>query len=95
MYIYIYEFIYIYKYLCIYTWNPNDLCFDWKRPGFGGFNHKNRGQTGSRYKYVFTFNPSISWDQLVGEYEFQSRIAPEVLEVTKKIPPHTVGPYQL
>ena len=20
----------------IYTWNPNDPCFDWKRPCFGG-----------------------------------------------------------
>ena len=31
------------------TWNPNDPCFDWKRPCFGGFNHQNRGQTGSMY----------------------------------------------
>ena len=22
--------------LYIYTWNPNDPCFDWKRPCFGG-----------------------------------------------------------
>ena len=34
-----------------FTWNPNDPCFDWKRPCFGGFNHQNRGQTGSRYNY--------------------------------------------
>ena len=26
-----------------------DPCFDWKRPCFGGFNHQNRGQAGSRY----------------------------------------------
>ena len=32
-----------------HTWNPNDPCFDWKRPCFEGFNHQNRGQTGSRY----------------------------------------------
>ena len=31
------------------TWNPNDPCFDWKRPCFEGFNRQNRGQTGSRY----------------------------------------------
>ena len=34
--------------ICIRTWNPNDPCFDWKRHCFGGFNHQNRGQTGSR-----------------------------------------------
>ena len=33
----------------MYTWNPNDPCFEWKRPCFGGLNHQNRGQTGSRY----------------------------------------------
>ena len=32
----------------LYSWNPNDLCFDWKGHCFGGFNHQNRGQTGSR-----------------------------------------------
>ena len=46
----------------IYTWNPNDPCFDWKRPCFGGFNHKNRGQTGSRYiysGYLWVIHPLI------------------------------------
>ena len=39
--------IYIYT---LFTWNPNDHCFDWNRPCFGGFNHpNNREQTGSRY----------------------------------------------
>ena len=33
----------------VYTWNPNDPCFDWKRPCFGGLKLKNRGQVGSRY----------------------------------------------
>ena len=39
--------MYVYVCMCIYiyTWNPNDPCFDWKRPRF----QKNRGQTGSRY----------------------------------------------
>ena len=32
----------------IYTWNPNDPCFDWKRPCFGGMTFKNRGHLGSR-----------------------------------------------
>ena len=32
-----------------HAWNPNDLCFGWKRPCFGGFNPQNRGQTGSRW----------------------------------------------
>ena len=31
------------------TWNPNDLCFGWKRPCFGGLTSKNRGHWGSRY----------------------------------------------
>ena len=35
----------IYMYNC----NPNDPCFDLKRPFFGGFNHQNKGQTGFRY----------------------------------------------
>ena len=33
----------------IHTWNPNDPCFAWKGPRFGGFNPQNRGQTGFRY----------------------------------------------
>ena len=37
----------------IYTWNPNDPCFDWTRPSFGGFNPQNKGQTGSRYIYKY------------------------------------------
>ena len=30
----IYTIVYIYIY--IFAWNPNDLCFDWKRPCFAG-----------------------------------------------------------
>ena len=30
------------------TRNPNDPCFYWKRPCFGGLKPKNKGQTGSR-----------------------------------------------
>ena len=37
----------------IYTWNPNDPCFDCKRPSLGGFKPQNRGQTGSRYIYIY------------------------------------------
>ena len=38
-------------YLYLYTKNPNDPCFDWKRPCFGGLTFKNRGHLGSRYIY--------------------------------------------
>ena len=43
----------------VYTWNPNDPCFDWKRPCFGGCNNQYRGQTGSRYILEKT-----CWDSL-------------------------------
>ena len=45
---------YIYIYYCTYTytWNPNDPCFDWKRPCFGGMTFKNRGRLGSRHMYI-------------------------------------------
>ncbi len=33
----------------IYTWDPNDPCFGWKRPCFGGLTCKNSGHLGSRY----------------------------------------------
>ena len=33
----------------IYAWNPNDHCFDWKRPCFGGLTFKNRGHLCSSY----------------------------------------------
>ena len=36
-----------------YTWKPNDTCFDWKGPCFGGLKPQNRGQTGSRYIYIY------------------------------------------
>ena len=38
-----------YTNIYIYTWNPNDPYFDWKRPCFGGLTFKNRGHLGSRY----------------------------------------------
>ena len=40
-------------YIYIYTWNPNDPCFDWKSPCFGGLTFKNRGHLGSRYVYLY------------------------------------------
>ena len=33
------------------AWNPNDPCFGWKRPCFGGLTFKNRGHLGSRWIY--------------------------------------------
>ena len=35
-----------------FTWNPNDPCFDWRRPCFGGLLRQNRGQRGSRWLVV-------------------------------------------
>ena len=43
------------------TWNPNDHCFDWKRPCFGGFNHQNRGQRGSRQMSFFCWLTPNYW----------------------------------
>ena len=56
------------------TWNPNDPCFDWKRPCFEGFNHQNRGQTGSRYliivliinSYIRKYTIFVPWEKSHG-----------------------------
>ena len=42
----------------IYTWNPTDPCFGWKRPCFGGLTFKSRGHWGSRYIYIY-INPHL------------------------------------
>ena len=47
----------------IYTWNPNDRCFDWKRPCFGGLTLKNRNRLGSRYTYISVFVSSLEGNQ--------------------------------
>ena len=53
-----------------YTWNPNDPCFDWKRPCFGGLTFKNRGQLGSRYIDTILYllleliGISVTWGEL-------------------------------
>ena len=39
-----------------FTWNPNDPCFDWKRPCFGGLFRQNWGQRGSRWLVVHCQN---------------------------------------
>ena len=39
-----------------FTWNPNDPCFDWRRPCFGGLLRQNRGQRGSRWLVVHCQN---------------------------------------
>ena len=41
----------------LYTWNPNDPCFAWKRPCSGGLTFKNRDYLGSRYIYIYTLYP--------------------------------------
>lgn len=38
-----------------YTRNPNDPCFEWKWPSFGGFKPENRGQTVSRYTCIYIY----------------------------------------
>ena len=38
----------------VYTWNPNDRCFDWKRPCFGGLTFKIRGHLSSRHPSNFS-----------------------------------------
>ena len=48
-------YIYIYTHIYKYTWNPNDPCFDWKKPCFGGLTFKNRGHLGSRYIYMYIY----------------------------------------
>ena len=46
-------YIYIHN---TYTCNPNDTCFDWKRPCFGGgWPQKDRGHLASRYIYIYTY----------------------------------------
>ena len=37
------------------NWNPNDRCFDRKRPCFERLTFKNRGHWGSRYIYIYTY----------------------------------------
>ena len=48
------------KDIYMYTWNPNDPCFDWKRPCVGGLTFKNRGHLGSRYIKICTHTCMMS-----------------------------------
>ncbi len=48
----------IHIYIYIYTWNPNDPCFDWKGPSVGGLKHQNWFQ--SRYIMSTTWLPKSS-----------------------------------
>ena len=39
----------------LYTWNPNDPCFDWNFGlPFGGLTFKDRSHLGSKYIYIYT-----------------------------------------
>ena len=50
------------KDIYMYTWNPNDHCFDWKRPCFGGLTFKHRGHLGSRYiKNMHTYTYDVTY----------------------------------
>ena len=49
-------------YVHLHTWNPNDPCFDWKRPCFGGSTFKNKGHWGSRCtSSIFETMHAPSW----------------------------------
>ena len=43
------------------TWNPNDPCFEWKRPCFVGLTFKNRGhqRVPGIYIYIYTYVPDM------------------------------------
>ena len=47
------------------TWNPNDPCFDWKRPCFGGLTLKNRGHLGSSNIYIYFASSPTSWSNIL------------------------------
>ena len=56
--------------------DPNDPCFYWKGPCFGGLKPKNRGHTGSRYIYIYiiVYNSHI----MISHDNFKSQIDKEV-----------------
>ena len=51
----------MYKTWFLYTWNPNDPWFGWKRPCFEGLTFKSRGHWGSRYIYICIYIYYINW----------------------------------
>ena len=60
----------------IYTQNPTDPCFDWKRPCFRGLTFKNRGQLGSRYIISqFVGKQSVN-EVLVAESRVEDQVVP-------------------
>ena len=56
----------------MYTWNPDDPCFEWKGPSFGGFKPQNRGQTGSRYMNIM-YIPIVFVVRIIGKATFTSQ----------------------
>ena len=59
------------------AWNPNDPCFDWKRPCFGGLTFKNRGHLGSRWLVFHPLstkkNRGPNWSLLISLFFWESR----------------------
>ena len=41
------------------TWNPNDPCFEWKRPCFVGLTFTNRGHQRVPGIYIYTYVPEM------------------------------------
>ena len=75
----------LYEYIYIYTWNPNDPCFGWKRPCFGGLTFKNRGHLGcwgSRYIYIYWILCAVSRALFFGRRSDLSSL--ETLEVSEE-----------
>ena len=70
----------------VYTWNPNDPCFDWKRPCFGGCNHQNRGQTGSGYILEKTCWDSLKTKVLILHFQATLTKSSFLVEDSKEFP---------
>ena len=63
-------------------------CFEWKRSRFGGFKPQNKGQTASRYIYIYTYiRKSHILYRCVSLFHYQSKN--QFLTFSFKGPPRT------
>ena len=58
----------------MHTRNPNDPCFDWKGPCFGGLTFKNRGHLGSRYMNTLNRSNLKQVSHMCLRYRFNIRV---------------------
>ena len=63
----------------LHTWNPNDPCFHWKRPCFGGLTFKNRGHLGSRYIYFYFLMVNAGTYMIHGSFGNQGNLCPNYI----------------